>query len=84
LEPGPVPDRHGGLRWCASSQPQAAAIRPKCPTDAGEYVRPYSKGQKNDFRDAEAIAEALQRRDVGTAARREQRNNANEEELSMM
>jgi len=22
------------------------------------YVRPYSKGQKNDFRDAEAIAEA--------------------------
>jgi transposase len=47
-------------------------------------VRPYSKGQKNDFRDAEAIAEALQRRDVGTAARREQRNNANEEELSVM
>ena len=26
-----------------------------------KYVRPYSKGQKNDFRDAEAIAEALQR-----------------------
>ena len=25
------------------------------------YVRPYSKGQKNDFRDAEAIAEAEQR-----------------------
>jgi hypothetical protein len=24
------------------------------------YVRPYSKGQKNDFRDAEAIAEAVQ------------------------
>src|SRR5438477_11278181 len=23
------------------------------------YVRPYSRGQKNDFRDAEAIAEAL-------------------------
>ena len=23
--------------------------------------RPYSKGQKNDFRDAEAIAEAVQR-----------------------
>src|SRR6187431_868787 len=33
--------------------------------DAGlmpaKYVRPYSKGQKNDFRDAEAIAEAVQR-----------------------
>src|SRR6266576_1753380 len=25
------------------------------------YVRPYSKGQKNDFRDAEAIAEAVKR-----------------------
>src|SRR5881296_3547449 len=26
-----------------------------------KYIRPYSKGQKNDFRDAEAIAEAVQR-----------------------
>ena len=26
-----------------------------------KYVRPYCKGQKNDFRDAEAIAEAVQR-----------------------
>ncbi len=26
-----------------------------------KYVRPYKKGQKNDFRDAEAIAEAVQR-----------------------
>jgi transposase len=26
-----------------------------------KYVRPYSKGQKNDFCDAEAIAEAVQR-----------------------
>jgi transposase len=26
-----------------------------------KYVRPYTKGQKNDFRDAEAIAEAVQR-----------------------
>src|SRR5258708_2299021 len=26
-----------------------------------KYVRPYSKGQKNDFRDAAAIAEAVQR-----------------------
>ena len=30
----------------------------RCPA---KYVRPYSKGQKNDFRDAEAIAEAVQR-----------------------
>ena len=26
-----------------------------------KYVRPYSKGHKNDHRDAEAIAEAVQR-----------------------
>jgi transposase len=26
-----------------------------------KYVRPYSKGQKNDYRDAETIAEAVQR-----------------------
>src|SRR5215469_13905048 len=26
-----------------------------------KYVRPYSKAQKNDFRDAEAVAEAVQR-----------------------
>ena len=26
-----------------------------------KYVRPYSKGEKNDFRDADAIAEAVQR-----------------------
>jgi len=30
------------------------------PTSA-KCVRPYSKGQKNDLRDAEAIAEAVQR-----------------------
>jgi hypothetical protein len=28
-----------------------------------KYVRPYSKGQKSDFRDAGAIAEAVQRPD---------------------
>ncbi len=27
----------------------------------GQYVKPYLRGQKNDFRDAEAIAEAVQR-----------------------
>jgi transposase len=29
-----------------------------------KYVRPYSKGQKNDFKDAEAIAEAVQQRGI--------------------
>ena len=28
---------------------------------SAKYVRPYSKGEKNDYRDAEAIAEAVQR-----------------------
>jgi transposase len=28
---------------------------------SAKYVRPYSKGQKNDFRDAKAITEAVQR-----------------------
>jgi Transposase len=54
-----LPDRHGGLRRCASSQLKSlghdARLMP------AKYVRPYSKGQKNDFRDAEAIAEAVQR-----------------------
>src|ERR1700687_3789465 len=48
-------DRDWGLRGRASSQPPAARLMP------ARYVRPYSKGQKNDFRDAEAIAEAVQR-----------------------
>jgi transposase len=30
------------------------ALGHDAPTDAGEICRPYSKGQKNDFRDAEA------------------------------
>src|SRR5438552_16925242 len=35
-----------------------------------KYVRPYSKGQKNDFRDAEAIAEAVQRPTMKFVAKR--------------
>ena len=27
----------------------------------GQFVKPFLKGQKNDFRDAEAVAEAVQR-----------------------
>jgi transposase len=56
----PLLDWHGGLHRRTSSQSQAQDTRSQCPADAGE-VRPYSKGQKNDFRDAEAIAEAVQR-----------------------
>ena len=61
-----VPDRHGSLRRRASSQSQGHDAR-LIPT---RYVRPYSKGQKNDFRDSEAIAEAVAGglHDLGSAA----------------
>jgi transposase len=38
-----------------------------------KYVRPYNKGQKNDFRDAEAIAEANDFRDAEAIAEAVQR-----------
>ena len=40
---------------CSSDLGHNARLMP------AKYVRPYNKGQKNDFRDAEAIAEAVQR-----------------------
>ena len=36
-----------------------------------KYVRPYSKGQKNDFRDAEAVAEAVQHPTITLVASRD-------------
>src|SRR5947208_13234848 len=60
-QPAAVLDRYGGLRRRASSQSQAPNAWPRRPLMPAKYVRPYSKGQKNDFRDAEAIAEAVQR-----------------------
>jgi len=50
-----------------------------------KYVRPYSKGQKNDFRDAEAIAEAVQRptmKFVATKTADQQRHRYREISLS--
>src|SRR5882724_401448 len=49
-----LPDRHHLSRKLASHGHDARLMPAK-------YVRPYSKGQKNDFNDAEAIAEAVQR-----------------------
>jgi transposase len=34
-----------------------------------QYVKPYLKGHKNDYRDAEAIAEAVQRPTIRLAMR---------------
>ena len=40
---------------------QCAALGHEARLMPAKYVKPYGKGQKNDFRDAEAIAEAVQR-----------------------
>lgn len=49
-------------RFCqyASSKSGTQSFRPRCPMPA-KYVRPYSKGQKNDFRDAEAAQRPTKR-----------------------
>ena len=38
-----VPDRHGGMRWRASSEPQTSIARSRCPADAGEIRAPVFK-----------------------------------------
>jgi len=53
-----------GMEACVGAHHLSRKLQ-ACGHDArlmpAKYVRPYSKGQKNDFRDAEAIAEAVQR-----------------------
>ena len=44
-----------------TAQPQVQRLGHDARPMPARYVRPYSKGQKNDFRDAEAIAGAVQR-----------------------
>jgi transposase len=59
-----VPYRDEGLRRSASfkySSRKLKAFGHDARLMPAKYVWPYSKGQKNDFRDAEAIAEAVQR-----------------------
>src|SRR5713101_8965102 len=58
-----LPDRDGGLRRGTSSHisRKLKGLSHDARLMPAKYVRPYSKGQKNDFRDAEAIAEAVQR-----------------------
>src|SRR5262249_19260437 len=46
---------------CTSPEPQTRIAWSRCQVDAGQICPPYSRGQKNDFNDAEAIAEAVQR-----------------------
>src|SRR5215472_10324437 len=47
-----------GMEACVGAHHLSRRLRLLMPA---KYVRAYSKGQKNDFRDAEAIAEAVQR-----------------------
>ena len=56
-----MPDRHGCLRRRTSFQSQAAGPRTPSTADASKIRGPYSNGQKNNFRDTEAIDEAVQR-----------------------
>jgi hypothetical protein len=50
--------RDGGLLWCAPLGAPICGRRSQC---SPEYVPPYVKAQKNDYCDAEAIAEAATR-----------------------
>src|SRR5262249_27903667 len=56
-----LPGRDGGLCWGTSLSRKLKGLGHYARLMPAKYVRPYSKGQKNDFRDAEAIAEAVQR-----------------------
>ena len=40
----PVPDQHGSVRWCASSQSEAAGVWSRRPIDAREVCAPVLKG----------------------------------------
>jgi transposase len=53
-----------GLEACVGGHHlarQCVALGHEARLMPAKYVKPYAKGQKNDFRDAEAIAEAVQR-----------------------
>src|SRR5262249_48706107 len=54
-------NRHGGLRRCASSESPAENAWTRRSAMPAKDGGPDSKGEKNDCRDAEAIAEAVQR-----------------------
>jgi transposase len=56
-----VPNRDGGVRWCALSQSEAEGAWSRRAADVRQVCGPLFEGQKNDFRDAEAIGEAVQR-----------------------
>ena len=54
-------DRQGRLRRSPSLSRRLYSLGHDARLMPAKYVKPSRKGQKNDFRDAEAIAEAVQR-----------------------
>ena len=56
-QPAAVPDR---MKACVGAHDLSRKLK-SVGHDVREILSPVSKGQKNDFRDAEAIAEAVQR-----------------------
>jgi transposase len=56
-----VPDRHGGLRRAHHLSRQLLVLGHDVKLVPGQFVKPFLKGQKNDFRDTKAVAEAVQR-----------------------
>jgi hypothetical protein len=69
-----VPDRHGACVGAHHLSRKLKALGHDALLMPAKYVRPYSKGQKNDFRDAEAIAEAVQRPTAARGSRTADRN----------
>ena len=56
-----MPHRHGGLHRGASLSRKLQALGHDARLMPAKYVPPYSNGERNDYRDAETIAEAVQR-----------------------
>jgi len=56
-----LPGRHGGLLGAHHIGRQLEALGHNVRLIPAQYVKPFLKGHKNDYRDAEAIAEAVQR-----------------------
>jgi len=54
-----APDRHGSQYGCAPLARRPQADRLVVGLLPPQYVQPYVKANKSDFRDAEAIAEAV-------------------------
>src|SRR5258707_13396659 len=54
-----LPHRHGGVRRIPSHGRQLTALGHDVRLMPAKYVKPFLKSHKNDYRDAEAIAEAV-------------------------